>query len=306
MTLFAKSNRIVVAFLLCISVISGTTSIIEWNCLRELGMLARLDCFDGGDLPNPLTHHFDKPNRQINAMRLLLEGAGFSTEKTLRLKDILNLQIWIGNQVSSVASYSGNESGFGLIQLARNGKGMACGSMSQILSDALTALNMQARIVQLYRSNFNFYDTHMLVEVRLHDNRWVAVDPTFNVTYELPDGTALSVAEIQRKLVKNGGCEINPNYHGDRNYPARLDRYPLDWHFLFSNAYIYVSCVNCPWWRRCPPLRYWLGPMRYGIGDSLGLFTAQHNQLYFLVTVVLPIIFAISGGCAIYLLFRRR
>jgi len=295
--------------LVIIAVSAGGGFVLGWRSFHESGTFARLYVFNGGDLPARCTKNkgylSGRSDREINEMRMLLSEQGLVREKELELKDLLVLQGWVGNQVKLDKPYWGNESGVRLIELARKGTGLACGSMSVILVDALTALGLPARRVQLYRTNFNLYDTHVLVEVRLK-GRWLALDPTFNLTYELPDKTPLGVAEIQRQLASPGGGDVSAVYHGDRGYPARLDNYPVNWRVLFANAYVEKPLVDNSWWFRLPPMRYWFGPARYGFGNSEGPFSKGHNSFYFLVVVVLPFIAAMSGSGVIFLMFRRR
>jgi hypothetical protein len=302
------SKRIPISLFLLITTIAGITFVVGWSRLEETGMVARLYVFEGGDLPSSnavsVHDHLLGSERGHSKMRLLLKESGFSPIKNVTLEKILNIQNWLGNQVKAVDSHKGSQSGYELMHLAREGTGMTCGSMSLMLEEALLALEVNARTVQLFRTNFNRLDTHVVVEVRLQE-RWVVLDPTFNLTYESTDGTPLGIAEIQKSLANSQSDAVTPVYHGDRAYPARLSEYPLNWQVLFANAYVNKPCRDCPWWKRLPPMRFWLGPARYGFGESFGPMARQHNLLYFMLNITLPFIAIISSCGALYLMWRK-
>lgn len=69
----------------------------------------------------------------------------------------------------------------------------ACGSYSMILSRLLEAQGIDYRIAQMKVGND--YGAHILVEAKL-DNRWVVLDPSYNLFFTTPDGKMASYTEV--------------------------------------------------------------------------------------------------------------
>jgi hypothetical protein len=71
---------------------------------------------------------------------------------------------------------------------------LLCGGMQILYTDVLAAFGLQARYVALFAAD-NFHN-HASVEVLLN-GKWVALDPTFNVSFVGQHGQRLSFADIQ-------------------------------------------------------------------------------------------------------------
>lgn len=217
----------------------------------------------------------------------LLEQYGFKPGCLRTIQDIAQLQTWIGNLVEKVEPYWGPERGCQLLKIGMNGKGLSCGSLSYILKDALSLLDIPSRTIQLYKSDFS-EDTHVVVEAFI-SGKWIVFDPTFNVTYENETGP-LGIAQIQDRLSEQGPTSVQQVFHGSRRYPASLDNYYMDWRPLFSNAYVFDINESHGLISKFPPFRYWKGPQKYVFGDKTILFAKAYNKYYFLFCVVLPLI----------------
>lgn len=216
----------------------------------------------------------------------LLEQSGFAPESMGTIADVVRLQTWVGNNVGAIRSHGESGRGYELLMHARQGGGLLCGGMSDILREALALLGVPARTIQLYESSFRRRSSHVVVEVFV-TGRWRVFDPTYNVTYE-GDGDVLGIAEIQERLDRAGPDSIRPEFHGKRLYPADLERDVPGWRQLFANAYVSdVGRASTPW-TGLPPWRYWTGPRIYYFGDELMPFLAVHEGQYLFVTVVMP------------------
>ncbi len=222
----------------------------------------------------------------------LLEQAGLNTDARMDVETLLAAQQWLGEQVCCV-EVSGSRTSQALWDRARAGKGLSCGAMAQLFHEMVSATGTPARVVQLYRSDFDPTDTHVLVEVMLGEGGWAVFDPTFNLTYRDTAGKLLGVQDIRGLLKSARADQIVPLDHGRRTYPASIDTYYLDWRVLFGNAYVVRPCPDCAFWQRLPPLRHWLGPVRYAFGDGLGPLAREHNHHYFTVVVVYPLLGAV-------------
>ncbi len=235
----------------------------------------------------------------------LMEQSGFPPDSVKTFQDVIRLQTWIGNQVGKVENYSGPEQGYALLKLGMEGIGLGCAPMSMILREALALHHISARTVLLYRTDFAVRDTHQIVEAFI-SGKWIAFDPTFNVTYQ-HDGEPLGVKEIQELINKPNNTSVSPLFHGTRKYPATLARYDRDWRPLFCNAFvkhpINLGCILC----RLPIVRFWTGPVQYVFGDkTMILFAKEHNHLYFLFSVVLPIFTIMSILLSAALFFTKK
>ena len=170
----------------------------------------------------------------------------------------------------------------------QSGGGLTCGGMAALLDHTLRANHIPSRVVQLQRHLLDRFDTHVVVEA-LMDGEWIILDPTFNVTYEI-DGRRLGAEEMARGVRSGAITRVQPHFHGDVVYPARLDEYYTDWRPLFNNVFLCQPPEDGNLCRKLPPLRYWYGPVTYYLADA---GSAEHlklcDDLYFVLAVVFPI-----------------
>jgi hypothetical protein len=241
----------------------------------------------------------------IDALRESVVQAGFRIPRALDADAVLGSQQWLGNQVTRVESGSSRMDSLALWSVAAGGGGLTCWGMSALLRDLIVISGGEARVVQLYRSNYEPNNTHVVVEVRL-DGRWVVFDPTFNVTLHDEEARLLGVSEIRGRLATNPPEPVSIRYHGDRRYPGNLPDYYLDPLSLYANAFAYGDCSSCALWQRLPPFRYWFGPTRYMFGEGPGPLVRQHNRVYLLTTVLLPLSLAIPGGLILWSVLAGR
>jgi hypothetical protein len=235
--------------------------------------------------------------------RTLSKQAGISAGK-LGIHELLTAQQWLGNQVccAEVATALPQQAW----ARAQAGQGLSCGGMAQLFHEMAAASGVPARVVQLYRSDFDSTDTHVLVEVQLDDGRWAIFDPTFNLTFEDAAGAMLGVQDVRARLASGQSDDVLPRYHGKRVYPADIDDYYIDWRVLHASAYVVRPCPDCNLLQRLPPLRYWYGPVRYAYGDALGPLARGHNHHYFTVVVAYPLLGALLSLVFIRLLIAGR
>ena len=164
-----------------------------------------------------------------------------------------------------------------------NGKQLYCGHMCDILQEALVLQGFKVRQIQLFKSCFSLYDTHVVLEVLLND-QWIIIDPTFNVTYQ-SYGKPLGVQEIQHQL-KSDFQSVQAVPYDEQNL---IDTNYLDWRFYFNNALIWNHKSKLGILGKIPPFRWWFGPKGYYWGDGLLLSAKGYNDMYFILCVVLPI-----------------
>ncbi|MDP7034058.1 MAG: hypothetical protein QF752_06150 [Planctomycetota bacterium] len=273
-------------FLLGLCIIIGLLDILVLYVLRSNGtwsQLVPLSDLNHLDANEPYTP-FETPDGLKEFYKIL--RVNVLTEKKHSIKQILEIQEFIGNQIQNCGLYLGPERGLALFKKGAAGAPLACGNLSEILQTALTAVGYKVRTIQLYRSDFASNETHVVVEAHV-DGSWKIFDPTFNLTYE-NNGKLLGVQKVQELLNKNPNA-VTPVFHGERKYPPRLDSYYMDWRPLFSNAYVSSSTVPIAWWAKLPPLRWWYGPKIYYFGDAPILWAKSNYAVLLVFVAIIPI-----------------
>jgi hypothetical protein len=303
MTGYAGSTR---AFLLGIAFGSAALAALGYLQLRSVGADVRLEPVAQLDARlasgATLIRAVGTPAAQ-DAFRRRLAEAGFRRDSVSESAGVVRLQTWIGDRVLKAGPPDEPVRGYDLLVHAERGGGLLCGGMSDVLREALVLLGIRARTVQLYESLFWRPFTHVVVEAFVEGD-WRVFDPTFNVTYE-SDGRVLGVLEIQDRLRTLPPDAVRAVFHGPRAYPASLEREGRGWRRMFANAYVSDVGRSPDALTGLPPWRYWTGPTIYYYGDQPWLFPAEHQRVYFCVTVALPAV-ALLAGLAALVLSRRK
>jgi hypothetical protein len=118
-----------------------------------------------------------------------------------RARDATELAILLRNHIYQVSLYGVNSAGWTAndaysryLKVLTHHEPIICQGLQIVYTDLLHAFGLQARYVSMWAAdNFN---NHASVEVRL-GGRWVAMDPTYNVSFIADDGRLLSFAEIR-------------------------------------------------------------------------------------------------------------
>lgn len=163
-------------------------------------------------------------------------------EKTDELEKALIIKEWAMNQATMRGADIDAGTPYNMLTQMREGRGALCGGMASIYQAALSSVGMQARVIQLIRSNLS-EDTHVTVEVLL-DNKWVVIDPTFNCYFIIGSEMA-SATDLHNLLLKNE----NPKnyeivYGGIVSYPADFQTYYVDPLVLYNQVFIKEEVVH--------------------------------------------------------------
>ncbi len=220
------------------------------------------------------------------------------------------VQNWVMNQVKKT-DLDTSSLAIEAFEKAKGGQGLACGSMSRIYVAALRSVGIKARKVQLVRSPFNDRDTHVTTEV-LMGGHWIIFDPTFNVSYR-KGGKLIGAEEMRESILDGSHDKVHPVFYGEVKYPARLEKYYLDWMAPYNNILIFEDGKH-GLLSKLPPFRFWFGPKFYYLETSpAGLWHFEAiNQSYFVFYVVLPMLaFLLLAIFSVFWLFpgskeRRR
>jgi len=280
-------NKRLLSYLVLLAIVILIVDLWGLYALRNDSLVTRLDrtsinVFDSLGRTQPLkSYPHEMWFEQELAKADFTKGGG--------KQKIIDVLQWTMNQVKETGV--GNpQSAREALEMARHGKGLSCGPMSAVYTNALHALGFKVRPIQLIRSLFNNADTHVTTEVLL-DGRWVIFDPTFNVSYE-KNGRLIGAKEIKRALLDGTSAQIKPVFYGKVAYPARLQTYYVNWLPLYNN--VLVSDQGTPGrLSKLPPMRYWIGPRTHYLSISnveQGLGGVEFiKQAYFIFVVALPI-----------------
>lgn len=284
--MYAKIRLILLSIL-------GTLIVVQIGGLRLLyksNVLARYHCRDAATFSQLAREQTYTQNIESKRLREIVQSEGFSRQSqddTNPRKDIVKVLNWTMNQVQKV-EYSASSTPMDALNKARDGQGLLCGDMSLIFESALHSLGYKTRQLQLFRSLFDNTDTHVTVEV-LINKRWVIFDPTFGVSFSL-DNQLLGAIEIHN-AVKNGKIsELISVFHGEVQYPARLETLGKDLYPFFNNVSIREVKIENKL-DALPPICYWRGIHVYVLSSSENneIWQAQlGNLFYFHLIVLLP------------------
>ncbi len=182
------------------------------------------------------------------------------------------------------------------LEFARAGGGLNCSQMGLIFHAALHALGFRARLVTLMadaspRVFLAGVDTHQTVGVLL-DGRWIVFDPTFHVSFAR-EGRLLSAREVQHALL--AGEHVEPVFHGEVRYPARLETYPVSWKKLYRHVFL-ARDASESLAARVPPVRFWAGPAFLYADDGASAVAGWMGAIYFTLVVLLPAVLLLLGA----------
>ena len=185
-----------------------------------------------------------------------IAGAGDEISK------ILNLMTWVHDAVrhdggSENPSERNAES---MIELCRReGRGVNCRMLAQILNECYLAMGFKSRFVTcMPRTLLN--DCHVINAVySVTLDKWVWVDPTFNAYVMDEDGALLSVAEVRERLRDGRPLVLNEDANWNREEAETKEHY-LDY-YMAKNLY-YLVCPEFSIYNTetrhegCPPMSY--------------------------------------------------
>ena len=139
---------------------------------------------------------------------------------------VLNLLRWVHTQVR----YDGNskspepKNALNLLEVCKKeGRGINCRMMATILNEACLALGYKSRHITCLPLDKKDCACHVITAVWLKDlQKWVYLDPTFNVYFTDPQGHLLSIPEVRARMI--GGEPLvlpkDANWNGQKEDPA--------------------------------------------------------------------------------------
>lgn len=210
-------------------------------------------------------------------------------EKNAELKSLLAMQ-WTMNLVKK---YYPNpietRDSSRLLKSARSGSAIICTGMAILFRQILHCVDIKSRSILLKTNLFNTYDNHETVEVLLND-KWVIMDPTFNITVIDPDHNLLSAMEIKQFLINGHSNDITLKFHGEVSYPVRTEDYYIGYLSFFNNVFVIkrskIKLLNLPL------LSYIFGNKLYY--EKLPQESNSHlkfwERIYLMSSLILPVL----------------
>lgn len=165
-------------------------------------------------------------------------GAGDEISK------IKNLLHW----VHEVVPHDGNSDNpkikntAAMIELCRKeNRGVNCRMMAQMLTEVYLAMGFKARFVTCMPMNY-VSDCHVITVVYSNTlNKWVWVDPTFDLFVMDENGTMLSISEVRERIRSDKPLQINDYANWNHRSPQTKEYY-ID-HYMAKNLY-YLVCME--------------------------------------------------------------
>lgn len=134
-----------------------------------------------------------------------LTGEDNKLRLAMKLRDLVYKRVPVSNQWRGIDW--NNIDNFVYLALASNDKGLLCQGLSAVYSLILTSFGIEHRNVAMFETVDPLGSNHASVEVSI-DGKWVAMDPTFNVSFSGRDGSLLSWGEVGE--VCESGANVEP------------------------------------------------------------------------------------------------
>lgn len=129
------------------------------------------------------------------------------------ISKIINLMKWVHNVVghdgSSINPYPRNA--FNLIKICHEeNRGVNCRMLAIILNEVYLSMGYKSRFVTCMPEEKNFSDCHVINSVySTFLNKWIYMDPTFQVYLKDEYGNLLSIQEVRERLINNKPLIVN-------------------------------------------------------------------------------------------------
>jgi hypothetical protein len=154
---------------------------------------------------------------------------------------VLNLLHWVHAQVRHDGNSENPEprNALNLLEVCRKeGRGVNCRMMATILNEACLALGYQSRHITCAPLDKNDPDCHVITAVWLESlQKWVYLDPTFEVYFTDSHGTLLSIPEVRTRMIKGEPLVLSK----DANWNGRKEDAAEYLNYMAKN-FITLSC----------------------------------------------------------------
>lgn len=201
--------------------------------------------------------------------------------------------------------------------------GVLCGCMADLYHGYLDRAGIPNRVVNFAAGLGAPADTHATVEVALN-GKWVILDPTFHVRF-WHDGQPLGARDLMNLYYRHETNQILAQFLGDVTYPARIEKYYIDYRLLPQHVYYVVGngiglgFSSASAHKLLRPLveplmffyrtSYYILPDNAALAGQMQILYQNATRLDFIAAVAIPIamlVVLIGTGIAAGLMLRRR
>jgi transglutaminase-like putative cysteine protease len=193
------------------------------------GILKMMDDFRDDGLEVQIKYRLEDDYSELKNTYHLNEIAGGGSD----FQKALNLLGWISSHIYHYGNYDNHvkNTAMDLLEYAFD-KGINCGincrSLSLALTECLLAIGIKARTVYILPFSPYDFDNHVVCEAWIKElNKWVMLDPTYNLYVSDKEGTPLGVVELRQKLADQEEIIFSEaaNYNGNSIDKAEIISY---------------------------------------------------------------------------------
>ena len=214
----------------------------EWGDYKQI--LKDAQPYYSGLHPEGIRFRYMAPNNpdlvQLREQFKLDSVAGAGDE----ISKIKNLLHWIHEAVPHDGNSYNPEikNTAAIIELCKKeNRGVNCRMMAQMLTEVYLAMGFKARFVTCMPKNL-VSDCHVITTVYSNTlNKWLWVDPTFDLFVMDENGTMLSIAEVRERIRNDKPLQIN-DYANWNHKSTQNKEYYID-HYMAKNLY-YLVCMD--------------------------------------------------------------
>lgn len=202
------------------------------------GILKMMDEFRDDGLDVRIQYLLDDDYSELTNTYHLNEIAGCGSD----FQKALNLLSWISSHIYHYGNYDNHvkNTAMDLFDYAFD-KGINCGincrSLSLALTECLLAIGIKTRTVYILPFSPYDFDNHVVSESWIKElNKWVMLDPTYNLYVSDKEGIPLGVVELRQKLAEQEEVIFSEaaNYNGNSIDKAEILSYYAKDLFRFS------------------------------------------------------------------------
>lgn len=214
----------------------------EWGDYKQI--LKDAKPYYSGLLPEGMTFRYMAPNNP-DLVRLReefkLDSVAGSGDEISKIKNLLH---WVHEAVPHDGNSYNPEvkNTIAMIDLCRKeNRGVNCRMMAQMLTEVYLAMGFKARFVTCMPRNY-VSDCHVITVVYSATlDKWLWVDPTFDLYVMDENGTMLSIAEVRERIRTDKPLQIN-DYANWNHQSKQTKEYYID-NYMAKNLY-YLVCME--------------------------------------------------------------
>ena len=221
------------------------TEIVYIPSYREtLQKAVMYDPNDNRPVPKFIYQSADNPNLQSLRKHFKLDSiAGNGNE----FSKVVNLLHWLHNLVPHDGNHNNPDirNAESMISICtKENRGLNCRGLAITLNECYLSMGFKSRYVTcLPKDSLKIdNDCHVINSVFLNSlNKWVWIDPSFNVFILNENGDPLSIEEVRQRIISNVPLTISPGANWNNKNPVMKEDYLYN--YMAKNLYILECAV---------------------------------------------------------------